>query len=632
MHIRPLALLGVLGLYAVSEISCAANRPDIQWMRGGNGDLVKVLVYSPDGKYVASSPEVKLWRVSDGMLMRTFDVVYGGGGLAFSEDGKWLFGGDGHLLKMWGTESGGILWEIDGAGGAVSAVSYMSENGPYDDVVLAGYTDGTVKLWDPGDRGLEFKRTNLSYQVFSAGFSPQRNYFFSAGDFINGVNLWDTHSGTLVRTFTNSDFAPVALFSPDGSFMAAASSPSFSEFEPIKLWNTGSGKLLKKYSVTNWIRTLGFNRSGSVIFAGDQEGSITKWNVRSGKRLGSFPAHAGSVRALAFSPRGERFVSGGTDNAIRLWATGGRKPLRSLTEHSGPINAIAVEGRGKLAASAGADGTVRLWRTGSGKLQRVLKGHDGEVLDVAFSPDGRRLATVCDDGALRIFRTTTGRLLKTIPELRDAISGGVEFSPDGQTVVTAGFDRKLHFFDVVDGEPAGELPALGSRINALLYSPDGAQILLGGHTNAPLSQAFVAALNATNGSVAWRVDPDDNTTLCLAVSPDGGLIASGGTAQNITNGTIKLWRASDGFLVRTLESHSVEIQALCFSADGTQLISTETHAMKVWRVADGALLSTFTREIEAVGACARIPGSTSFIYGRGDGTVVRAEFFESLAE
>jgi WD40 repeat protein len=318
------------------------------------------------------------------------------------------------------------------------------------------------------------------------------------------------------------------------------------------------------------------------------------------------------------------------DGAIQLWATGSHKPLRSLTQHAGPVKAIAVQARGRVAASAGSDGTVRLWWTGSGKLRRVLKGHTGEVLDVAFSPNGQRVATACADGALRIFSTSSGRLLKTVPELYDTFSGGVEYSPDGRKLSAVGFDGKIHFFHAVSGRPMGELPAPYSRIN--VYSADGRHIILGGHTNAPQSRAFVAMLNATNGALIWQVFPDDDSTLSLALSPDGGLIASGGTSQNIPNGTIKLWRTSDGFLVRTLESHSVEINSLCFSADGAHLISTETRAVKVWRVADGALLSAYTREIEGIGACARIPASSSFIYGRFDGTVVRADLVEPLME
>ena len=630
MCIRPLVLFLLLGLFEIPlGFLHAANRPDIRWMRGGNGDAVKALAYSPDGKWVASGTELKLWRVSDGMLLRTFDAV-SVGSIAFSSDGKWLFGGDGDRLKAWSTETGEVLWEIEGHAGSVSAVSYLPERRSFDETVLAGYSDGTVKLWDPGDRGLELNVTNLSGQVFSASFSPNGKYFFSAGDFVNGVNLWNTRSGALIRTFTNSDFAPVAIFSPNGLYVAAASSPSFPQPEPIKLWRTESGKLVKRFPISNWIRALAFSRDGSTIHAGDQTGEITRWDIKSGKRVDSFVAHAGSVRALASHPSGDGFVSGGTDNAIKLW-TKKDQPVRSFTEHSGAITEIAASRNGKLAASASSDGTVRLWRTSSGRRLHVLN-QDFPVLDVAFSPDARRVASLGKDGSLKMWNAATGRLLWLMNNSSDSVSGGVEFSADGRTVVIAGFDGKFRFFRAADGANAGELPAPGGRINALLYSPDGTRLITGGHSNVPLSRAYVAVVNATNGSSVWSAQPDDVTTLSIAVSPDGELIASGGTAQNIPNGTVKLWRASDGALVRTLESQSVEILSLCFSADGALLISTDAHTMKVWRVADGVLLSTFTREVAGVESCARIPNSTSFIYGRVDGTVVRAELVETWSD
>jgi WD40 repeat protein len=77
-------------------------------------------------------------------------------------------------------------------------------------------------------------------------------------------------------------------------------------------------------------------------------------------------------------------------------------------------------------------------------------------------------------------------------------------------------------------------------------------------------------------------------------SPDGTLWAtSSGDAS------AKLWRASDGQLLHTLEvntgSFSESIQGLAFSADG-QLLATAgwDNAVRLWNVADGVLVRTIT--------------------------------------
>jgi WD40 repeat protein len=79
------------------RLATAQGRPDIEWMAGGHADYVNSVAFSPDGTLLASGSDdktIKLWRVSDGSLVRTLTGhTYWVNSVAFSPDGTLLASG-----------------------------------------------------------------------------------------------------------------------------------------------------------------------------------------------------------------------------------------------------------------------------------------------------------------------------------------------------------------------------------------------------------------------------------------------------------------------------------------------------------------------------------------------------------
>ncbi len=202
---------------------------------------------------------------------------------------------------------------------------------------------------------------------------------------------------------------------------------------------------------------------------------------------------------------------------------------------------------------------------GGSNLVYEDKDHPYALLTVALSPDGSLVAAGGEHGTLLLFDADSGTLLQRLEghategTAQDNSVRSIAFTPSGQQLISAGDDKKIILWQQMpDGQA---LPGTGAQ-----SLPDKSGNLKTGKAWAP-----VLTLTA----------PDK--VMAISISPDGKLLASGGTDNNIT-----LWDLNSGKKLKLLNQQGgVNTHRLNFSPDGLYLASSSGNTATIWQLKTG---------------------------------------------
>lgn len=267
------------GRYQALEVMDAETRNPI-WSVKGMADVVRAVVFSPDGAQIAAAGgvcgkkgEVVIWDVKSGVAVRKIaghaDCIYAA---AYSPDGKML-----------------------------ATASY----------------DKLIKLWDPAT-GAEIRTLKDHIDaVYSIAFTPDGKRLLSASA-DRSVKVWNPATGERLYTLSDAtDGLNTLVVSPDGKLVAAAGLD-----KSIRVWRLGekSGELLLSLiSHEDAILDLAWSPDGKTIVSASADRSIKVYNATDLTEIRSIPGQPDWVYSLEFSPDGKRFAAGRYDGSLTIY-------------------------------------------------------------------------------------------------------------------------------------------------------------------------------------------------------------------------------------------------------------------------------------------------------------------------
>ena len=513
----------------------------------GHVDIITHLVFSPDGRFIASASRdktIKIWSI-DGKNIATLtgheDSITS---LSFSADGQFLVSGS------WdGTAK---IWRITPSPQPTNPASVQNEKFPSSPDPLVTWEFVTTIRADAG-------------RIYGVDFSPDGTQIALATQ-NQHLQIW-TVTGKLLKNWQGHQKEVTGVsFSPDGQAIASSGGDGL-----VKIWST-TGELQRTLGGHQGrVNSVKFSADGTLIATTGDDRTIKLWD-RQGNLLQNLTGHQGWVMYADFSADSQFLVSAGRDELLRLWKRDGTL-VDSFKAHSDRINAAVFSPKGDLIASASEDKTVKIWSMPSS--DQTFRAHQQSIADVKFSPNGQLVTTASHDNTVKLWQVTGNQgqpaklALNSVPILLEGHSDrltSLAFAGDGSLLASASRDKTVRIWNLsqdgrgIDKQKVPVVIQESDWILRVAFSPDSQVI-------ATASRNRTVKLWDRQGKLLHTLGGHSDRVNTVLFSPDGLLIASASDDK-----TVKLW-TKDGQLLKTLQGHQGWVLDLAFSSDGEYLAS-----------------------------------------------------------
>jgi WD40 repeat protein/tRNA A-37 threonylcarbamoyl transferase component Bud32 len=388
---------------------------------------------------------------------------------------------------------------------------------------------------------------------------------------------WDLRSRKPIRRPSRIGTGHHALaLSPDGRTIAVGVEGG------IQLVDTRSGDVRTAGGLLdgapNWLL---FSPDGRTVVSTALDGGVALWDVELGALRETLHGHSASVAQPVFSPDGRTLYTASHDGTVVAWniaADRGLKRQLTFTQASRDSQnrypGLFIQDGRLIAVGRRKRGIQLREANGLAPTGAPLLGTGGEVNALASSPDERTLAAVTKNGKLMLWDLASRSLRWGPVDVSSYEVRTVSFRADG-TMIATGAEEGVRLWDAATGAALG---ALGdASIGAVAFSPTEpllAAVRAGwsdsvGHTTKGAGDVEIWDVEQRTliRTIDLEADPGEVIGLAAAFSPDGRVLATGGTGDSF----VHLWDVEDGKLIRELEQNVGGALSLDFSPDGSIL-------------------------------------------------------------
>lgn len=421
-----------------------------------------------------------------------------------------------------------------------------------------------------------------------AVFSPSGSFLAAARADQPQVLVWDAESYALIQTIEISS----ELYGIDAiAWSADDSQIAIGIYDRVEIFDVESQQSVLSLSLATPVASLTWKLDGQRLAIG-RVGYLDIVDLPQGQIHATLEIDSGKPIAL-WSPDQQTLATlaayfdgaGVSVNGLKLWEDDRNLQLVIQVPL---VRTFAWSPDGTFLAGQYYGGnaypiySLYFWDSRTGEIQALAyfdNAYRQPILSIAWSPDGAQLMIAWRDNTMRLYDwpLVDNQVPRTLLGHSGAVTA-LTWSPDGQQLASASEDGGMRIWEVASQEQVAHFQPSASEALAVMWSPDGEQLAVG--TNLSTTSIFDVASGAErtsfigHGTQLW-----DSGVISLAWSPDGRFLASGGN-----DATVLIRDAQTFEVVNTFEEDGEFITSLDWNSDSSRLAYTTGQAGKVWMI------------------------------------------------
>jgi WD40 repeat protein len=250
--------------------------------------------------------------------------------------------------RVWDTHTGRPILELPGGSGVA-----ISADGAR---IVAG-----SRVWDATGRLIVAFEAIAPPEVGVSAFASNTDVSrVVAGHSDGTVRVWDARSGRLLLKLAGRGMVRCVAVSADGAQIVTDTN------QKIGMWDARTGRLIRELKgQAGNLSSLAINADGTRIVTGSMDGTFRVWDAKTGQSLIELPEQGGGTSGGWFSAvlsANGAWVVTGSDDSARLWEAKSERGLLDLARRS-PAGVSALDGAPHAGTLAADEVARRLWLT-----------------------------------------------------------------------------------------------------------------------------------------------------------------------------------------------------------------------------------------------------------------------------